>query len=390
MVLIGWAMLLLVLTIGLRLGGVSLGLLSGLALGCLMFQIYPAPPPHHLMLLQTTWLLLMATLEATGFFCFLETKWIAWLEQPNRRNRLWTALFCYGYVFITGDKNWLYRSLCHEKDLNTAQENLILTLQIGAHMALLVSPLSISGIVLIMVAANNQLAILNLIGIIGCMTIFITIVTGLLVPYISRKWVTRKWVRHLSIGDNANYKSQVTPLSTNKMQAIFVLLLLTSLLFLIVQPTHNKCTEFICLDKIFPVPFAMFFALVILAGAALTMLYTNIKPIAIVQTYRFKSGIEQSFLFLGLTWLLNTLVDNNKAYLIEALSGINHGYGFYILAALSMLCIELPILMWIFMPLCIVANYNIVKLSAWVVLIHSLAPVSYWIKEVVQGYRENK
>lgn len=65
---IGWGMLLIVLIASLYLGGISLGLLSGLVLGLLTCSVQPTPPPNDLMLLQATWLLLMATLEATGFF----------------------------------------------------------------------------------------------------------------------------------------------------------------------------------------------------------------------------------------------------------------------------------------------------------------------------------
>lgn len=383
MVTIGWSMLLLVLIIGLRLGGVSLGLLSGLGLGLLTFSVQPTAPPNDLMLLQATWLLLMATLEATGFFYLLETKLRACIEQTSNHYRLVVALFCYGLVFLTGDTKWLHRLVCDQNALHRGKYRLIVPVGIAAHMALLASPLSISGILLIVVAGNSGLPILDLVGMIVVITIGITAASSLLTYLMPDKWLIKlcEWRKNLSKDD-----AQVVTASEDKVQLIFLLLLLATMLFLLIKPEANRLTKLSC--KVFPVRFPIFFPLAMLSIAAVAMLGFKIKPAKILQTHRFKLGIQQFFIFLGLTWLLDSLISHDKAFLIKMLCGGSANYGFYLVTALYMLLIDIPIIIWLFTGLLIEQHCAIVTLALWLVIVHSLAPVRCWISGIVQAYFE--
>ncbi|WP_243017956.1 MULTISPECIES: anaerobic C4-dicarboxylate transporter family protein [Candidatus Cardinium] len=387
MITIGWGILLLLLIIGLRLGGISVGLFSGLGLGLSTFWVQPAAPPHDLMLLQATWLLLMATLETAGFFYLLKNKFTAFLEKSNHGYSLFILLLCYGLVFLTGDKKWLCRSLCEENRPGKSKARLIVALEIAAHMALLVSPLSMLGMFLIIVVGNSGLPILNLLGMMIAITIGITVASSLLVALIPEQWLDK-----LSAGfkDSAKKDTQVLPVSKYNVQLIFLLLLLSELLFLLIKPQSNRLTELSCIQKIFPVRFPMFFSLVMLAIGALTMLSCKIRPAQILQTCRFKLGMQQFFIFLGLTWLLNTLISYDKVYLTQILDGMRPSYLFYLVAGLCMLLIDLPILIWLFSPLLIAHHCTIVMLAVWLVFIHSLAPIRYCIIQIVQAHKKSR
>ncbi|CAH2559958.1 anaerobic C4-dicarboxylate transporter family protein [Cardinium endosymbiont of Oedothorax gibbosus] len=384
MVTIGWLVLLLMLVIGLRLGGVSLGLLSGLGLGLLTFSIQPAAPPNDLMLLQATWFLLMATLEATGFFYLLETKLRSCIAQAHNHHGGFVVLFCYGLVFLTGDAKWLHRLVCDQNALYRDKPRLLVPLGIAAHMALLASPLSISGILLIVVAGNGGLAILDLIGMIVAITASITAASSLLVGRIPDKWLMKacEWLKAYPKDD-----AKAVTESTGKVQFSFLLLLLVAMLFLLIKPEANRLTGLSC--KIFPVRFPIFFALVMLSIAAVAILGFKIKPAKILQTYRFKLGIQQFFIFLGLTWLLDSLISHDKTYLIKIVCDGKANYGDYLVAALYMLLIDIPIVIWLFSALLIEQHCNIVTLALWLVVVHSLAPIRCWISSILQSYKNS-
>ncbi|MDN5246785.1 MAG: anaerobic C4-dicarboxylate transporter family protein [Candidatus Cardinium sp.] len=375
MVTIGWPMLLLLLIIGLRLGGVSLGLLSGLGLGVLTFFVQPAAPPNDLMLLQATWLLLMATLEATGFFYLLETKLRSSLMQTCSAYGWLMALFCYGLVFLTGDKKWVHRWVCDPDRPPNAK--LRFAMGIAAHMALLASPLSISGILLIVTAGNSGLAIPNLIGLMVTITASLTVASSLLVYLIPEPWLIKVYTWHkASAQDNV----EVVPASTGKVQLAFLLVLLAEVLFLLIKPEVHRATRLS--STVFPVRLPIFFALVMLSIAAVAMLGWKIKPAQILQTNRFKSGIQQFFIFLGLTWLLDSLISHDKTYLNTLLSGAE--YGFYCIAALYMLLIDISIFIWLFTGLLVAQNCTHLTLALWLVGIHSLAPIRCWLSKIAQ------
>ena len=63
-------------------------------------------------------------------------------------------------------------------------------------------------------------------------------------------------------------------------------------------------------------------------------------------------------------------------------------YGFYLVAALYMLLIDMPIVIWLFTGLLIEQHYAIVTLALWLVVVHSLSPVRYWVGSMVQAYKK--
>ncbi len=387
MVTIGWSIFLLVLIIGLPLGGISIGLLSGLTLGLLTFSVQPVAPPNDLMLLQATWLLLMATLEAAGLFYLLEIKFKAFIAQTNNYYVPFVAFVCYGLVFLTGDKKWLCRLACDKHSVNKKDNyRLLVAVGIAAHMALLTSPLSISGILLIITAGSRGLCVLDLVGTIAAITIGITIIASILSCLISNKCLKKlsTWVAEYAKDDN-----QVITISKDNAQLTFLLLLLTEALFLLIKPTVNSLTLLSCLEKIFPVRFPIFFALCLLSIAAVVMLAFKIKPANILQTHRFKVGIQQFFLFLGLSWLLDSLISHDKAYLLKILCDGKVNYGFYLLVVLYMLLIDMPIIIWLFSTLLIEGHCTILGLSIWLIIAHNLGPIRFCIKCMIQSYKKN-
>ncbi|CCM10422.1 membrane protein of unknown function [Cardinium endosymbiont cEper1 of Encarsia pergandiella] len=382
---IGWGMLLIVLIASLYLGGISLGLLSGLVLGLLTCSVQPTPPPNDLMLLQATWLLLMATLEATGFFYLMANKCKIFAGQVKNHNGISIVLFCYGLVFLTGDKAWLYRLACEPNPLHKGKSRLLFPIAVAGHMAVLASPLSISGILLIVVAGNNGLPILNLVGTTATLTIGITAASSWFAYLIPDRWLSKLYA---SFNDLA--KDEVVAQPKNKIELLPCLLVVAELLFLGIEPKPNGSTQLNSIQKIFPVKFPIFFALVMLSTAAVAMLWFKIKPAKILQSHRFKLGIQQLFIFLGLAWLVDSLLSHDKIYWIKMWWDGRIHYGFYLVAALYMLLMDISIIIWLFSALLIERDGSILILALWLVIVHSLAPIRSWMSHMIKGYKNKE
>lgn len=375
-------MLLIVLIASLYLGGISLGLLSGLVLGFLTCSVQPASPPNDLMLLQATWVLLMATLEASGFFYLMTNQCKIFVGQMNNHYAILRALFCYGLVFLTGDKAWLYRWVCDPNPLHKGKAQLLFPIVVAGYMALLASPLSISGILLIVVAGNNGLRLLNLVGMIVTLGVGVTAASSWVAYLIPDRWFSSLYARL-----NGLTKDEVVAQSKNKIQLLLCLLVVAELLFLGIQPNGNGSIQLSSIQKIFPVRFPIFFALVMLSTAAVAMLCFKIKPAKILQSNRFKLGIQQLFIFLGLTWLVDSLLSHDKMYWIKMWWDGRVQYGFYLAAVLYMLLIDISIIIWLFSGLLIKQNDPIAILAVWLVAVHSLAPIRFWISHMIKGYK---
>ncbi|MGI2262018.1 anaerobic C4-dicarboxylate transporter family protein [Candidatus Cardinium hertigii] len=382
---IGWGMLLIVLIASLYLGGISLGLLSGLVLVLLTFSVQPTPPPNDLMLLQATWLLLMATLEATGFFYLMANKCKIFAGQVKKYNGISIVLCCYGLVFLTGDKAWLYRLACEPNPLHKGKSRLLFPIAVAGHMALLASPLSISGILLIVVAGSNGLPILNLVGTTATLTVGITAASSWFAYLIPDRWLSKLYA---SFNDLA--KDEVVAQPKNKIELLPFLLVVAELLFLGIEPKPNGSTQLSSIQKIFPVKFPIFFALVMLSTAAVAMLWFKIKPAKILQSHRFKLGIQQLFIFLGLAWLVDSLVSHDKIYWIKMWWDGRIHYGFYLVAALYMLLMDISIIIWLFSALLIKRDGSILILALWLVIVHSLAPIRSWMSHMIKGYKNKE
>lgn len=149
-----------------------------------------------------------------------------------------------------------------------------------------------------------------------------------------------------------------------------VVLLLLSLLSLVLLTTEWHSTHTISvMDRIMSVRLPMFFILMLLSTAAILMLYFNIKPASIMQSHRFKWHIQDFFIFLGLTWFAETLISNDKVYLIQQFSSISIHPLFYIFLGFYILTIPFPLIIWLLFPLLIEHGISVLSLALFLVLL---------------------
>ncbi|AWN81871.1 anaerobic C4-dicarboxylate transporter family protein [Candidatus Cardinium hertigii] len=393
MVIIGWGILLCILLASLYLEGIAVGLLSGLSITLLSFSGYlsPAQPPYTFIFLQAAWIILTATLETAGFFHFLETKFKQTLSLPQPL--LWVV--CFSLIFITGNLRFIY-AIIHNQRYNFFKQ-LLFT---GGRIAYIFSPLSLPGMLLYLVLHTHALSLIDLLYILGVLSIYY-------LPAIPYSWPIK---RYKTCPSNAAATAQAHEVQRAPYIYLLLLLLLCLMegLLLGTKPTPNGFTACSFIGKVFKLKIAYFYPLIMLSTAAIVALCLTIKPAQILLTDRFKGGIKQFFIFLGLIWLLDSLLYHDKEILLHIgqsfFLGIKEGtpyvYIGYLLslavAWLYLLLLDIEIIIWFFIPLCIaslkgIAMHRVAPWS-WILLLLSLGSiclVRYWIHCFSRRYTVN-
>ncbi|WP_339044330.1 anaerobic C4-dicarboxylate transporter family protein [Cardinium endosymbiont of Tipula unca] len=391
MAMTGWIALVLVLVIGLRLDGIAIGLLSGLGLSLLTFLGYvqPVSPPSELIILQASWLIFNATLDAIGFFYFLNEQLRIFLQKHSRYPYLCALIFCYCLTFVTGDRR------CFNMHDPSIQGKLsirqLVSVRIAMHMASLASPLSISGILLLLVLRNNFLPALGILCMVLSGTVVITVLSSMLLCLIPCTWSTK-----LDQSLKLYYNSEVTMtdigadskwVKYKSYILVFSFLCLVQVVFLLSKPQSGELTRVICCEKVFLVKLPMFLTLVLLSAAALFMLYAGIKPAKIVQSKRFRLGIQQFFIYFGLAWLAETLITNDKAFLgkmFNEISIFDHPF-FYLICFFCLLLVDAPIVIWLFVPVLIWSHFSLLNLTLIITFLYFLSLVRSFLVEVCRS-----
>lgn len=388
MAITGWITLLLVLVMGLRFSGIAVGLLSGLGLSLLTFSgcVQPVSPPSELIILQASWLIFNATLDAVGFFYFLNERLKSFIEKCNRYTYLFVIIFCYCLAFVTGDRR------CFKMFDSPIQNKLsirqLVSIRTAIHMASLASPLSISGILLLLVLRNNFLPVLDMLGMVLSTTAIIAVLSSMLLYLIPCNWSTKlnQLLKSYYNSEAIITHNGVDPKLAKCKSLVLLLLLLclVQVMLLHSKPQYSGLTGVICCEKTFLINLPMFLALVLLSAAALSMLYWKIKPAKIVQSHRFRLGIQQFFIFFGLVWLVETLITSDKDFLVKMLNRVFvfDNPSFYLICFLLLFLVDAPITIWVFVPVLILSCFSLLNLALIISLLYFLSLIRSCVLEM--------
>ncbi|HLP34397.1 MAG TPA: anaerobic C4-dicarboxylate transporter family protein [Amoebophilaceae bacterium] len=361
---IGWFLFLGILVIRLRTRDIQLGLWSGLALCFLTFVRYmrPTPPPTDLLIVQASWFLFIATLDAVGFFHTM-TRLLTWfVEGTSRYSQILAPLASYFCVFLTGNKRvglGLYPKLWEIAERQKKSPVSLLTpVRLAMHLAALASPCSLSGIVLLLGATRYGFSFLSVVGLLTVFTVGFVLVSLCairLLPDTLHKLLLLQWVRRKetwAMEPNPNI-----PQKDSRYILVYALLLIVGLVFVCIKPSpnmdlHMKDTVFY-FDLNLPLRLPLFVSLLLLSISAIVLLCFQVAPIQIVQTPLFTRGVAQFFTFFGLVWFVETLISHDLACLLHLRDSVHvsESLCFYGLSFLCMLFLEAPLVGWLGMPL---------------------------------------
>ncbi len=391
MATIGWFLLLGILVIGLRVRGIQLGLWSGLALCFLTFIRYvrPTPPPTDLLIVQASWFLCMATLDAVGFLHAMARSLTCFVERTSRYSQFLAPFASYFCVFLTGNKRGvlaLYPKLWDIAEKQKKSPIVLLTpVRLSMHLAALASPFSLSGIVLLLTATRYGFPFLSVVGLLTFFTVGFVLV-GLcaihLLPDALRNLLLLQWV--LRKESCTMEPTPNTPKKESRYVLVYALLLIVGLVFVSIKPNphidlHMKTSFFYC-DFNLPVRLPLFVSLLLLAVSAIVLLGFQVPPVQIVQTPLFTRGVAQFFTFFGMVWFAETLISHDLEWLIHLRDSVHvfESSCFYGWSFLYMLLLEAPLVVWLGTPLWIGGALPLAWVALGWTLCTSCAVFFFW------------
>lgn len=323
-------LLLAVIFVGIRHGGIAFGLLGGLGVSVLafVFGIAPGSPPVSVMLIILAVVAASATLEATGGLKLL-VKFAEKLLRKHPEHIVFLGPLCtYSLTVLVGTGHSVYPLLPVIYDVSYKKgirpERPLAMATVASQMGITASPIAAAAAVVLATAVDNNLDI-NLLDVL-MVTIPATL-TGLLVAC---TWSLKRgkdldkdeeFQARLtddefreSLTDPKADEVQTPQAESTAKKGLTVFLL--GIFAVIMVAMFSK--------QILPVGVKMSVAIqfMMLSVGGIILLATNISPKKIVTSNVFTAGMTAVIIIFGIAWMSDTIIEHHKTYLVSAVSDI--------------------------------------------------------------------
>ena len=327
-------LLLTVIFVGIRHGGVAFGLLGGLGVSVLafVFGIAPGTPPINVMLIILAVVAASATLEATGGLKLL-VRYAEKLLRKHPNQIVFLGPLCtYSLTVLVGTGHSVYPLLpviydvAYKKGIRPERPLAVAT--IASQMGITASPIAAAAAVVIATSMENNLDI-SLVDV-----LLVTIPSTLIGVLVAAAWSLNRgkdldkdpeFQARMQDEDfrNSLLDSEVESSDSNhndstakKGLSIFLLGILSVIALAMFS------------EQLLPEGVKMSVAIqfMMLSVGAVILLATKIDPKKIVHSNVFIAGMTAVIIIFGIAWLSDTIIGHHKAYLIESVSDIVHAH----------------------------------------------------------------
>ncbi|WP_028773752.1 anaerobic C4-dicarboxylate transporter [Shewanella waksmanii] len=323
-------LLLAVIFVGIRHGGIAFGLLGGLGVSVLafVFGIAPGTPPISVMLIILAVVAASATLEATGGLKLL-VKFAEKLLRKHPEHIVFLGPLCtYSLTVLVGTGHSVYPLLpviydvSYKKGIRPERPLAIAT--VASQMGVTASPIAAAAAVVIATAVDNQLDI----GLID--VLMVTIPSTLIGVLVACTWSLKRGkdldkdpefqarlqdpefkAALLDPESNSGDKEE-TDSTAKKGLTVFLL----GILSVIIIALFSK--------QLLPEGVKMSVAIqfMMLSVGGIILLATNISPKKIATSNVFTAGMTAVIIIFGIAWMSDTIIGHHKSYLVESVSDI--------------------------------------------------------------------
>lgn len=334
-----WIHLLLLLTVifvGIRYGGIAFGLLGGLGVSVMtfVFGITPGQPPIGVMLIILAVVAASATLEATGGLKLL-VRFAERLLRKHPEHIVYLGPLCtYTLTVLVGTGHSVYPLLpviydvSYKKGIRPERPMAMAT--VASQMGITASPIAAAAAVVMATAADNSLDI-NLVNV-----LMVTIPATLGGLLIGCTWSLKRGKDldkdpefQARLQDEEFRNSLVDPEQEGNAQdsakqeqtakrglSVFLL----GILSVVILALFSK--------QLLPEGVGMSVAIqfMMLSVGAVILLATNISPKRIVSSNVFTAGMSAVITIFGIAWFSDTIIGHHKPYIIDLVSGMVNVY----------------------------------------------------------------
>lgn len=325
-------LLLTVIFIGIRHGGIAFGLLGGLGVSVLafVFGIAPGSPPISVMLIILAVVAASATLEATGGLKLL-VKFAERLLRKHPSQIVFLGPLCtYSLTVLVGTGHSVYPLLpviydvAYKKGIRPERPMAMAT--VASQMGITASPIAAAAAVVMATAADNSLDI----GLVN--VLLVTIPATLIGVLVGCLWSLKRGKEldqdqaFIERCQDPEFKAQLIDASSDdeddqahestakKGLTIF----LAGIATVIFVAMFGKDLGLLPSG----VKMSVAIQFLMLSVGALILLTTKVEPKKIVHSNVFIAGMTAVIIIFGIAWMSDTIIGFHKPYLISLVSDI--------------------------------------------------------------------
>lgn len=348
-----WAELAIVLTmivIGARLGGIGLGVMGGLGVLILSFAFgdRPADPPIDVMLMIAAVCTAAGTLQAAGGLDYL----VSLAERALRKHppavTFIAPLVAYAFTFLAGTGHVAYAILPViaevSREAGIRPERPLSISVIASQQAITASPISAATVALVGLLAPSGITLGRLLSVCIPSTL-LGIMCGALVASRMGKELKDdpEYQRRLAAGELQTHAPQTAAADGGKPGApatakVAVLLFLSAAIAIVLLGTFEGLRPSWTVDgKVVRMGMATAIEIVMLAVAALMILFCKAHPEDASKGTVFRAGMQAVIAVFGIAWMSDTFFQANLAHIAEPLEGmVQHARWLFALAMFAM------------------------------------------------------
>lgn len=369
MLILQLVVLLAAIALGARMGGVGMGLWGGLGLAVLVFGFRAAPGaiPGEVLLIILTVIMAASAMEAAGGIDFLVTVAARIIRKSPRHVTIIAPVVSYVFTFLAGTGHVFYPLLpvIYEVAMKgrVRPERPIAVATIASQQAITASPVSAATAAMIAVLSSKGIGLAQILAICVPSTLIGVIVAALVQNHIGVELdQDPEYKRRLASGeltedevgkgvvddaavDAALKKKHPRGALSAYMFLIGVGIVVLCGLFPVIrtvpgepvakapatqvsaQVASESSTDYeVVLPKPVVVSMPMTIAIVMLALAALMLVFTKAPAGEILKTKTAQAGMTAVIGILGLAWLGDTFIADNKDVIIGGLSNMARQY----------------------------------------------------------------
>jgi anaerobic C4-dicarboxylate transporter DcuB len=325
-------LLLTVIFIGIRHGGIAFGLLGGLGVSVLafVFGIAPGSPPISVMLIILAVVAASATLEATGGLKLL-VKFAERLLRKHPSQIVFLGPLCtYSLTVLVGTGHSVYPLLpviydvAYKKGIRPERPMAMAT--VASQMGITASPIAAAAAVVMATAADNSLDI----GLVN--VLLVTIPATLIGVLVGCLWSLKRGKEldqdpaFIERCQDPEFKAQLVDATSDdeddqahegiakKGLTIFLAGIATVIFVAMFGKDLGLLPD--------GVKMSVAIQFLMLSVGALILLTTKVEPKKIVHSNVFIAGMTAVIIIFGIAWMSDTIIGFHKPYLISLVSDI--------------------------------------------------------------------
>lgn len=324
-----WAELLVVLAmliVGARYGGIFLGMSSGVAIAILVFGFGLAPgnPAIDVIMIIMTVVVIAATLQASGGMDYLIQIAVKLLRKNPNRISYYAPIISWVFTFMCGTGNIAFGILPViaevAREAGVRPERPISMSVIASQQAITACPISAATVALVGLLAPAGVSLIDVLMVCIPSTL-IGVVCGCL-------WAARvgkelaedpEYLARVERGESApiNEKADIAAdreFSAATKRAVWIYLLATAIVVTFgVFPELRPSAELG--GKMVSFSMTMCIEMVMMVMAGVIIVACNVKVSSIIEQSVFKNGLMGVYCIFGLTWAGDTLTRNNIEFI---------------------------------------------------------------------------